>query len=315
MIKNEIKLAYSSAILNAVIIGLSFLFTKIALQHSGPIDTLAYRFAAAFAVMSIPVLLGKIRLQYRGKPIWKMMLLATMYPLAFFTFQTFGLEHATSSEGGILLATAPVLTTLLAAIFIKEKTSTVQKFSILLSVTGVVFIFVMKGSGIAMSNMLGISLLFLSTLSMSGYSVLAKSLLKSYRPSEITYLMLGIGFAVFGTVSVTGHAAAGTLSELWAPLASGTFIASILYLGILSSLVTAMTSNYSLSKLPASKVSVYSNLATVVSIAAGAIFLNEDITWYAIAGSALIIIGVIGTNRTAKPKAASKSSSYQQVEI
>lgn len=53
---------------------------------------------------------------------------------------------------------------------------------------------------------------------------------------------------------------------------------------------------YALSELESSKVSVFANLATVISIAAGVIFLKEEIFYYHIIGSILIIAGVMGTN-------------------
>lgn len=43
-------------------------------------------------------------------------------------------------------------------------------------------------------------------------------------------------------------------------------------------------------------MSVFANLSTVVTIAAGALILDEKITIYDILGSILIILGVIGTN-------------------
>lgn len=43
-------------------------------------------------------------------------------------------------------------------------------------------------------------------------------------------------------------------------------------------------------------MSVFTNLSTIVSIAAGAVFLGEQITVYHWIGSFLIIAGVIGTN-------------------
>ncbi|MNS64848.1 EamA-like transporter family protein [compost metagenome] len=301
--QSGLKLAYVSAVLNAAIIGLSFLFTKMALEFAHPIDTLTYRFGLSFGVMSIPVLLGRVNLNYRGKPLLKLFLLATMYPLGFFTLQTFGLQHATSSEGGILYALSPILTMLLAFVFLKEATTVLQKLSILLSVGGVILILTMKGSSIDLSNLTGICLLFFSTLAFAGYSVLARSLLKTFSPAEISYLLLGIGFVTFLIISFTQHTIAGTLSSLTAPLGSRTFIVSILYLGVMSSLVSALTANYTLSKIEASKTSVFSNLSTVVSIAAGALFLGEEIKLYHIIGSMLIIAGVIGANRFGGTKA------------
>ncbi|MBD2871925.1 DMT family transporter [Paenibacillus arenilitoris] len=295
-----LTLAYLCAVMNALIMGFSFLFTKIALEFAEPLDTLTFRFAASFAVMSVPVLLGRVRLNYRGKKLRKVLLLATLYPLGFFTLQSYGLQHATSGEGGILFAFTPVLTVLLAFLFLKETTTLPQKLSICLSVGGVLFIIIMKGSGIDWSNMKGIILLFLSCLAVAGYSVFARRLLKSFSPAEITYVMLGIAFLCFLAASLAGHATAGTLDRLFAPLASGSFIAAILYLGILSTLVTALSSNYALSRIEASKMSVFSNLSTIVSIAAGALLLGEEVRTYHIAGSALIIAGVMGTNLLGK---------------
>lgn len=301
--KNGLRFAYLCAVLNATIIGFSFLFTKMALEYAEPVDTLTYRFAISFAILSIPVLLRRIQLNYRGKPMYKALLLATMYPLGFFTFQTFGLQYSTSSEGGILYAFTPVLTMLVAIVFLKETITTMQRLSVFLSVIGVVFIFWMKGSGIVLSSLTGISLLFLSCLAFAGYSVLTRSLLRTFSPLEITFMMLGIGFVAFLTVSVTNHATAGTLDHLLTPLANGHFIVSVLYLGVMSSLVTALTANYALSKIEASKLSVFSNLSTIVSIAAGAMVYGEEIKVYHIIGSVLIIAGVLGTNRFGAIKA------------
>jgi drug/metabolite transporter (DMT)-like permease len=302
MNQKGLRLAYLLALLNAAIIGFSFLVMKIALEYAPPLDTLAFRFLVSFAVMTIPVAFGRVKLNYRGKPLYKTLLLAAMYPLAFFTLQAFGLQHAASAEGGILYAFTPVATMVLASVFLKESTTFLQKLSIFLSVFGVVFIFIMNGNGIDFSHITGISLLVLTCVAFAGYTVLARSLSKQFSPAEISYLMLGIGFVSFVLVSFTGHAAAGTLGRALAPLASGTFIVTVLFLGIVSSLVTTLFANYVLSKIEASKMSVFGNLSTVVSLAAGALFLGEEVTVYHLIGSAMIIAGVIGTNRFGRKK-------------
>jgi drug/metabolite transporter (DMT)-like permease len=302
MNQKGLQLAYVLALLNAGIIGISFLVMKIALEYAAPLDTLTFRFAVSFAVMSIPIALGRVKLNYRGKPLYLTLLLAAMYPLGFFTLQAFGLQHATSAEGGILYAFTPVVTMVLASVFLKESTTALQKLSIFLSVFGVVFIFIMNGSRVDFSHMTGIVLLLLTCAAFAGYTVLARSLSRQFSPAEVTYLMLGIGFVSFLLVSLAGHAAAGTLGRALAPLASGPFIVSVLFLGVVSSLMTTLLANYILSKIEASKMSVFANLSTVVSMAAGVLFLGEEITVYHLAGSAMIIAGVIGTNRFGRKK-------------
>lgn len=304
-LEKDVRLAYVLAVTNAVIVGLSFLFVKITLRHAGPLDTLAWRFVAACAAMVVPVALGWIKLDLRNKPLWKPLLLAIVYPLSFFTLQTFGLERAASAEGGILFAFAPVLTTLLASIFLRERTTTWQKVSIVVSVAGVLYILVAQGGGMAGANVAGIVLLLLSVASISAYSVLARWLLREYRPLEVTFLMLVVGCVAFVAISAAGHVAAGTMQQWLAPLRSSEFVGAVLYLGVLSSAVTALSSNYALSKLEASKMSVFSHLSTVVAIAAGVLLLGEQLAGYHFVGSALIIGGVIGT--AARGRASARS--------
>ncbi|OCT13019.1 transporter [Paenibacillus pectinilyticus] len=290
-----IKLAYALAVLNAVIIGFSFLFAKIALDYAQPLDTLMYRFAASFLGISIPVVVGLVKLNYRGKPIGKALLLSAMYPLGFFTLQAYGLQHTTAAEAGILYAFTPIVTMICASIFLKEVTNLGQKLSIFCSVFGVVFIFVMKGSGLNISNITGISLLILTCVSFAGYSVMARSLSKQFSPAEISYMMLSTGFGVFLIVSLFTHMTSGTFEAMLTPLSQPLFLVSTLFLGLVSSLVTALSSSYVLSKIAASQMSVFTNLSTIVTIAAGAMFLGEQITVYHIVGSLLIVAGVLGT--------------------
>lgn len=295
--QQPVRLPYILAVLNAIIIGLSFLFAKMALRYANPVDTMTFRFAVSFLVLSVPVLTGRIKLAYRGKPLVRLLLLTVMYPLGFFLLQSFGLQYASSAEGGILYAFTPVVTMVMASVFLKESTTFMQKLSVFLSVFGVVFIFMMKGGRIDLSNILGICLLLLTCVAFAGYSVMARSLSGQFSPAEMTYWMMTAGFGFFFTLSFAGHAASGTAGDFFAPLASGTFAGAILFLGIASSLVTALTSNYILSKITASKMSAFTNLSTIVSIAAGAVFLKEDVHLYHLTGSALIIAGVIGANR------------------
>lgn len=287
---------YISAISYAVITGLSFLFTKIALSVSLPLDILAFRFSAAFIAIMILLLFKVIELNYDREKIKRILPLALLYPLMFFAFQTFGLQYASSSEAGILLASAPVFTLILARIFLGEKPSIPQTLSMVVSVIGVIYITLMKGSSLDFNNMKGIIFLILSALSFSGYSVMARILTRDFSSMELSFIMSIISFICFNIFALGNHLINGTLNTFLSPLKNMRFIVAIIYLGVLSSLVTSLLTNYMLSKLEASKMIVFSNLGTVISIIAGVIFLKEKIYYYHIIGSILIVGGVIGTN-------------------
>ncbi|UKS25528.1 DMT family transporter [Paenibacillus sp. HWE-109] len=290
------RFAYSAIIIYSTIVGLSFLFGKLALTVATPLDSLAHRFTVSLIAATIPVLLGWIKLQIKIRDVLAILPLAVLYPSMFFAFQAFGLQFTTSAEAGIIHATVPIFTMLAAAYFLKERTTRLQQLATLLSVAGVVFIFIMKGTTIDLTNMKGTLLILLSALSSAGYSVLARKLALRIKVIAMTYVMTVIGFLVFNLMAVGQHLAEGTLSRYFEPFASPVFLVAILYLGVLSSLISSLLSNYALSKLEASKVSVFNHLATLVSIIGGSVFLNEHLAYYHIIGAAVIIAGVLGAN-------------------
>jgi drug/metabolite transporter (DMT)-like permease len=290
------KKAYLSAILYALIIGFSFLFVKLALSVTNPLNTLAHRFTIAFIVASIPVIFGWVKLKITFKDLLSLLPISLFYPTLFFTFQTFGLVYVSSSEAGIIQATIPIFTMVIASIFLKETSTGKQKLSLLLSVAGVVYIFIMKGFGVQSTNFIGTILILLCSLSSASYNVLARKVTKKYSIIDLTYIMTLIAFISFNALSLIDYSIKGNLNLYFKPFTSTTFIISALYLGILSSVISSLLTNYTLSKIEASKMSVFSNLSTLITMITGAMFLNEALFYYHIIGAIMIILGLLGTN-------------------
>lgn len=292
----KIKLAYLSAIANAIIVGLSFIFMKITLIYTDPLNILAHRFTVSFITISIPILLGWIELNIGLEGMKKILPLSIFYPALFFAFQSFGLSYISSSEAGIIHATIPIITLILATFLLKEKTTLLEKISVFLSVGGVVYIFLMKGINFKSSSFIGILLIFLSAISSSSYNVLARKIVQKYKFIDVTYVMIFIGFISFNLLSIVDRLYKGDLETYFSAFSSQDFLISILYLGILSSVVTSLLSNYALSIISAPKVSVFNNLSTLVTVVAGVLLLNETLYYYHVIGIVSIIIGVLGTN-------------------
>ncbi|MBJ6362711.1 DMT family transporter [Paenibacillus roseus] len=294
---------YAAALMYSVIIGFSFIFVKIALEDAGPLDILAHRFTLSFAAATIPILFGWVRLQIKWKKdLLYILPLALFYPVLFFTFQVFGLVYTTTSEAGIIQAAIPIFTMLLAAYFLKERTRGWQLAATLVSVFGVMFIFMLKGLDVRSSSLIGSLLILLSSLSSAGYNVMARKLGGKWDVFTLTYVMTAAGFVLFNAMALGEHLRQGALGQYFAPFAKLPFLMAILYLGILSSLLTSYLSNFALSKLEASQMSVFANLATLISILAGVIVLNEHLEWFHYIGGLCILLGVIGRNLLPRPK-------------
>ncbi len=288
--------AYALAVANALIIGLSFSFVKVAVTRAGPVDTLAFRFLIALAVCIGYARLRGIRPRFDLKNSLRLLPMGLCYPLGFFLFQGFGLLHATSGEAGILTAMSPIFTAIIAAAFIRERYNLLQCLSILLSVAGVVYIAYRKGASLDPDNIAGIVLILLSALSGAGYAVLNRVLVRRFTTFEITYYLMIVGAVAFTFASLVQHAIHGTWPTMLAPFSDAAFTTAVLYLALFSSLLTTVFASLALNRLTSAGLTIFLNLSTVVSIGVGYFWLGEAVHVYHWVGAAMILLGLIGTN-------------------
>ncbi len=287
--------AYLSALGYTVIIGFVFIFIKIALKTSDPLNILAHRFTFSFLFLYALKKLGLLQITLTKKDYFRLFPLALFFPLLFFGFQHYSLLYITVSEGGIIQATVPLFTLLLATIFLKEYPTKGMFAFLCLSVFGVIYILIHSGAQTSAST-LGIILMLLSTLANSAYNVLARKMTQTYSPINLTYAILTIGMLGFNLLSVLDYGHRGILKDYFLPLLTPSFLLSILYLSLLSSVVTAILSTYTLSQIEASKMSVFANLATLITIFSGILIFDESLNLYHLIGACFILVGVIGTN-------------------
>ena len=289
--------AYLAALSFSAIIGFSFLFTKIALGYASPLTNLAHRYTIAALVLVILHQTKLINVSLSRKDILSILPMSLFYPILFFIFQSFALQYISSSEAGILQALVPIFTLLLASVFLKEKTSLLQKFFLILSVAGVVFIFLSKGANFSTETAsLGFLLMLGSVLANAINNILSKAKGGRYRAMDMTVVVIFVGFVTFNTLSLTSHYLEGNILAYVAPLGQVSYLLSILYLGTLASIVTGSLSIYAIVRLGASTVSVFGNLGTILTIVAGAVILQEPIYSYHLLGASMIIAGILGMN-------------------
>lgn len=290
--KNTLK-AYIGLILMILIVGFSFLFVKMGLAVTNSYDHLAHRFNAAFLFVLLLWGTGIIKIQKIEKKEWlKIIGVSIFYPVLCFGFQTVGLEYATTSQAGIIFALVPVITLLGGTIFLKEKTSVQQKIGIVLSVAGVIYLFA-GNSQAETGNIKGTVLLLLSVTSMVVYYMIGKKMMERHDSLFLTGIMILVGFVIFNVLSVGRHLLYGTLPEYAAPLFHARFLISVLYLGVLSSVLTSFFSNYALVHISTTQISVFNNLIPIITILAGILVLHETLSIRQIVGGAAVMLGVV----------------------
>ncbi len=295
--------AYFLAIANATIIGLSFMFMKIAVdmeiatgQKVPPMDTLFFRFGLALIALIVYLKWARIpMLPHKGS--WSRLLpIVLFYPLGFFIFQAFGLMSIPSSVAGILTAATPAMTAILAAFLIGDRTNVRQFGCILLSILGVLYIAWNQGARLDDGTWQGMTLILLSCLSSACYTTYNRVLIRKYSPWEITFVMMLAGTLCFMAWSLLHHARNGNVFALFRPLGNSRYSISVAYLGLFASLLTTLFSSLALRRIGPAQFVVFFNFSTVVAILAGFLFLGEKIYVFHFVGAAVIVVGVIGTN-------------------
>ena len=280
----------------ATIIGLSFIFVKIGLKHAGAMDLLAHRFTAGAISVGVLWVFGFLKFSALNWAKAKsLLLLSLFYPLLFFAFQTFGMEYSTASEAGIIFATVPIITLIVASVFLKEKTTILQKLGILLSIGGISYIMFNTGNLPKSASIKGVLLLFLSLFSVVTYYVLGKKISIKFSILEITVWMTILAFIAFNGFSIANHLQNNSINEFFEPLMQKEFLWTVLYLGILSSVVTSFLTNFALSKISVSQIAVFNNLSPIVAIIGGVLILDEKLHSYQIIGGVMVIAGVVMT--------------------
>lgn len=259
-------------------------------------DLLAHRFTAAAISIVLLCVFGFIKLPRSSfKKAKSLLLLSLFYPLLFFALQTFGLQHSSASEAGIIFATTPIITLMAAGFFLKEKTTLLQKFGIVISIVGILYIIYYTGGISGSTTLKGVLLLLLSVLALVTYLVLGKIFIANYSAMEITVWMIMLAFIVFNAWSIATHIQNHTLIQFFNPFIHMEFLWAVLYLGVLSSMLTSLLTNFALTQVPASQIAVFNNLNPLISVAGGILILGETLFTYHIIGGLLILAGVAMT--------------------
>lgn len=278
------------------IFGLSYLFSKMALEITEPMILLGARFTVTFVALNLLVLTKVMKLDLKGKNIWGPILLGILQPVLYFVFENYGLKYTTTSFTGIVSSISPIFTAILGAIMLKERPNVKQWACIGISIVGVMM--VSLGSTGGENTVTGCICLLLAYFLGSFYSILVRRLSRQFSAFELTYIMFTVGFVFFAAMAFVQYGGQ-TPAMLADALSYGKFIVAVLYLGAVASVGAYMLANYSLARLPVARATIFTSLSTVVSVLSGIVLMKDPFTVVSIAAFVLIMVGVWGVNRFA----------------
>jgi len=265
--------------------GSSYVAMKFALQAYHPLLVVFGRVAIATLIFLI------FRKRLGGFPYqrgdWKYLgVMALCEPCLYFLFESYALTYTSASQAGIVAALLPVSVTLMAALFLNERTSLSAIAGFGMAVIGITII-TLAGSATrnAPNPLLGNLLEVMAILCASVYTILARYLSRRYSPWCLTAIQMGSGALFFGPVLLLSSA---SLPTSWA---AGPSLA-LVYLGGCVSVLAYGLHNYGLQHVSASRASAFVNLIPVFAVLLGWWFFDERLTWLQFGGMGLVLLGV-----------------------
>jgi drug/metabolite transporter (DMT)-like permease len=264
----------------------AFAGIRAGLTAYDPATMALLRFGVASIALAIYAVVTKVRLPARQdlpRLAVAGFLGITVYHLAL----NYGERSVEAGAASLIVASAPVWTSLLATLFLGERLRLLGWAGIALSFIGAALISLGQGDGLSLN--LGVGLVLLAAISQSTYFVIQKPILRSYRAIEVVSYVTWVGTLML-LVFLPGLITDMQAAPLDATLA-------VVYMGIGPGAVAYAAWAYVLSRMQASTASSLLYVVPVIAFIIAWFWLGEIPTYMSIVGGALALAGVALVNK------------------
>lgn len=280
---NESFKAAIAVILMLVFWASAYVGIRAGLQAYSPGCLALFRYLIA----SVCMLFIYLRLPKFRKLQWKEFLLAAFSGILGFAIYNVCLNtgELTVNAGvaSFIVSQMPVVLTVLAMIFLRERLSLRGWIGTIISFSGILLIASSQATGSMING--GVIYILVATVAGSVYALIQKPLLRTMHTIEFT------GIAIWaGTLAMMVYLP-DLIHEL--PKAPLTATLWVIYIGIFPAAIAYVLWGYVLSKMPTSKAASYLYLVPLITLVLGWLFLNEIPRPLAVAGGFLALIGAV----------------------
>ena len=275
-----------AAILTIVIWGTTFISTKVLLVDFQPVEILFFRFVMGFLALmaACPRLLKKTtRDQERTFAAAGLCGICLYYLL-----ENIALTETLASNVGVIISVAPFFTAILSHVFMKEGEKLGVSFFVGFAVAMAGICLISFGGSEVQFSPKGDLLALGAAFVWACYAVLTKRISGFGYPTILTTRRVFLYGIIFMIPTLFLFDFRLELSRFADPV----YLLNILFLGLGASALCFVTWNFAVKLLGAVKTSIYIYMVPVITVAASALILREQITATAAAGTVLTLAGL-----------------------
>ena len=257
-----------------------------------PLLLAAVRFSIASLVFAIPFAAALLRRAVTGRDLLRMVFLGQIAFSTYYWLQYTGVQKTNAGIASILVVgLLPSAIAVLAPLAGEKRPPFRSWIALLVGFLGVAILALEKPLEVSSTGafVLGAACLVANAFGFAVYSILSRRWLTEVKPFTLT--AGGMIFGTLGLIAMTTIADPGG----WATLKSldGIQWTAILYLSLACSVFGYLAWNFALSRIEASRASVWIYAEPVIALALGMSILGERYGWTAFAGTAAIAASVI----------------------
>jgi drug/metabolite transporter (DMT)-like permease len=271
--------------------GSSYLFIKIGVDHGlQPFTLIMFRLLIGFALLATVVAVAREPLPRDARTYGHLAVMGAINVAVPFALITFAEQTVDSSLASVINGAVPLFVIVIAALFLKGETITLNRVAgLIVGFLGVALLVGFDVTDLSSANAVGELALIGATISYAIGAVYSRRNIHGLRP------MIPALFQVFFGLLITGTLAFITERPLAVEWVSESLLA-VIWLGLLGSGLAYLCFFRILQHWGATRTSLVAYLLPVYGIALGALVLNERIDVTTLAGTALIIGGIALVN-------------------
>lgn len=267
----------------------AFIAGKYGVNEFSPVSLTFFRFFFASIIMFfIMIKFEKKDWKLKFKDLGIMLLLGLVgmvgYHILFFT----ALKYTLASKASMLAAMNPLITTILASIFLNEKLGFKRLGIIFLALFGVILTISDWNINILINFDFNIGdiIMLLAVSCWAIYSVIVKKVMPRYSPLILTtysFIVCTLILLPFVLKENLVNIVANVTYKGWS---------SVIYMAIFPTVIGYLIQQISIKRIGASKTSIFINLVPVFSIVLAALILKEKINLLNIISASFIVSAV-----------------------
>ena len=285
------------ASLSATLGGSTFVFTRYVVDSIDPFTLSFVRYGLTGLILFLLSISVFIKKKFDRNDFIPMCFLGLSMITLFPNFMALGLEHTTAARAGLLYATMPLCTIIIAYLFKIEKITLNKLLAVLIAITGVTFCMSEKVDSNFSQTLKGDFLMMTGVFAASCFTVFSGKYLKKYGNIPVMIYVIFIGTLINFSLSLSF----GSIYESFYQI-NEFELAALAMLIIPGGVIMMYCWGKALQMITPTQAAISLGFNPLSAILLGAIILNEQITFRLFVGFLSIIIAIVLVNWNVQKK-------------